>query len=90
LPDCADIHNEWLGDHQVHILTITYGSKISLNSLCRELKSLSLEHNDADSIDQLHRKLKHHITTLRRGNNVECSQEQEQAARAQYVKQLQT
>ncbi|KAJ7818577.1 hypothetical protein B0H14DRAFT_2601155 [Mycena olivaceomarginata] len=56
----------------------------------RELKSLSLEHDDADSIDQLHRKLKHHITTLRRGNNVECSQEQEQAARAQYVKQLQT
>ncbi|KAJ7896611.1 hypothetical protein B0H14DRAFT_2557979 [Mycena olivaceomarginata] len=75
---------------KVHILTVTYGSKISLNSLRRELKSLNLEHDDADSIDQLHRKLKHHITTLRRGNNVQCSQEQEQAVRAQYVKQLQT
>jgi hypothetical protein len=38
LPDCADVHNEWLGskletDLQVHILTAIYGSKISLKSL---------------------------------------------------------
>ncbi|KAJ6612472.1 hypothetical protein B0H10DRAFT_1952274 [Mycena sp. CBHHK59/15] len=35
LPDCADVHKEWLGnnldtDLQIHILTAIYGSKISL------------------------------------------------------------
>jgi hypothetical protein len=42
LPECADVHNKWLGSKleanlQLHILTAIYGSKISLTSLHRVL-----------------------------------------------------
>jgi hypothetical protein len=70
----------------MHILTAIHGSKISLKSLHRVLKNLDIEHEELDSIGQMHRKLKHHITDLRRGKKVE--QSQEQAAQAKYVEEL--
>jgi hypothetical protein len=93
LPDCADVHSEWQGskleaDFQVHISTAIYGSKISLKSLRRVLKNMDIEHEDSDSIGQLHTKLKRHITDLRRGKKVEQSQEQERVAQAKYVEDL--
>ncbi|KAJ7435591.1 hypothetical protein B0H11DRAFT_2207563 [Mycena galericulata] len=90
---CADVHNEWLGskleaDFQLHILTAIYGSKISLKSWRTVLKNLDIEHEESDSIGQLHRNLKRHINDLRRGKKVEQSQEQERAAQAKYVEEL--
>jgi hypothetical protein len=72
LPDCADVHNEWLRNKldpelQVHILTAIYGSNISLNSLRRVLINLNIEHEDSDGIGRLHWRLKRYITELRRG-----------------------
>jgi hypothetical protein len=71
LPDCADVHKEWLGhnldtDLQAYILTAIYGSKISLNSLHRVLNNLNVQHNEQESIGQLHRRLKGYITDLRK------------------------
>jgi hypothetical protein len=93
LLDCADVHNEWLGNAldaelQVHILTAMYGSKISLNPLCRVLDNLNVMHENADSIRQLHRRLKHYITKLWRGKKVEQSEKLQRIARAKHDAKL--
>ncbi|KAJ7924534.1 hypothetical protein B0H13DRAFT_2578761 [Mycena leptocephala] len=93
LPDCEDVHEEWLGnnldtDLQIHILTAIYGSKISLNTLRWVLNNLNVHHEDKDTIGQLHRKLKGYITDLRKGKKVEQIQEQERVARAKYNEEV--
>ncbi|KAJ7314466.1 hypothetical protein DFH08DRAFT_821479 [Mycena albidolilacea] len=92
-PDCADVWNEWHennldADLQVHILTGVYGSKITPNSLRRVLTSFKIDHEGANSIGQLYRRLKSLIIALRRGKKAKSSQEQEHATRETHCETL--
>ncbi|KAJ7920949.1 hypothetical protein B0H13DRAFT_1867098 [Mycena leptocephala] len=65
-----------------HVLTAIHGSNVPPNSLRRVLNILNIDHNGEESIGQLRRRLKSHITSLRRGKKVERSQDLGCAARA--------
>jgi hypothetical protein len=87
---CAD---EWRvnnidPDIQVHILTGVYGGEISSSPLHRVLSNLNIEHEDHDSLGQLHQKLKRYILQLRKGKDTEREQHEKHEKVVQHREQL--